>query len=85
MISVKSRDILVNWLVEVHLRLELKIETLFLTINILDRYSEVTQLKPHEYQAIGVACILIASKYEEIFIPNLRDLIYFTANSCTKP
>lgn len=43
-IHKKMRLILVGWLIEVHLKFKLLPETLFLTINILDRYCERTQV-----------------------------------------
>ena len=39
------RGILVDWIIEVHLRFHLMPETLFLTINIIDRYLEKTQIR----------------------------------------
>ena len=41
-INEKMRGILVDWIIEVHLRFKLKPETLFLTVNIIDRYLEKT-------------------------------------------
>ena len=41
-INEKMRGILVDWIIEVHLRFKLKPETLFLCINIIDRYLEKT-------------------------------------------
>ena len=40
-ITERMRNILIDWLVQVHLRFNLLQETLFLTIQILDRYLEV--------------------------------------------
>jgi hypothetical protein len=37
-INEKMRAILVDWLIEVHLKFKLLPETLFLTVNIIDRY-----------------------------------------------
>ena len=39
-INEKMRAILVDWLIEVHLKFKLLPETLFLTINLIDRYLE---------------------------------------------
>jgi len=41
-INEKMRGILVDWIIEVHLRFHLMPETLFLTINLIDRYLERT-------------------------------------------
>jgi hypothetical protein len=39
-INEKMRSILIDWLVEVHLKFKLVPESLFLTINLIDRYIE---------------------------------------------
>lgn len=41
-INEKMRGILVDWIVEVHLRFKLLPETLFLTVNLIDRYLQKT-------------------------------------------
>lgn len=40
-INEKMRGILIDWLIEVHLKFKLLPETLFLTVNIIDRYLTV--------------------------------------------
>ena len=39
-INEKMRAILIDWLVEVHLKFKLVPETLYLTVNLIDRYLE---------------------------------------------
>jgi len=39
-INERMRSILVDWLVEVHLKFKLVPESLYLTINLIDRYLE---------------------------------------------
>jgi hypothetical protein len=39
-INEKMRAILIDWLIEVHLKFKLLPETLFITINIIDRFLE---------------------------------------------
>lgn len=39
-ITEKMRAILLDWLVEVHLKFKLMPETLYLTVNLIDRYLE---------------------------------------------
>mmetsp|Transcript_37090 Transcript_37090/g.42317 ORF Transcript_37090/g.42317 Transcript_37090/m.42317 type:complete len:349 (-) Transcript_37090:212-1258(-) len=75
-INEKMRGILVDWLVEVHLKLKLVPETLYLTVNLIDRYLERQNIFKKSLQLVGVTCLLIASKYEEIYPPELRDLVY---------
>ena len=37
-VNEKMRAILIDWLIEVHLKFKLLPETLFLTVNLIDRY-----------------------------------------------
>mmetsp|Transcript_6694 Transcript_6694/g.14635 ORF Transcript_6694/g.14635 Transcript_6694/m.14635 type:complete len:372 (-) Transcript_6694:523-1638(-) len=75
-INERMRAILVDWLVEVHLKFKLVPETLYLTVNLIDRYLERKEVERPKLQLVGVTCLLIASKYEEIYPPELRDLVY---------
>lgn len=50
-------------------------ETLYLTINLIDRYLEQEEVSRPKLQLVGVTALLIASKYEEIYPPELRDLV----------
>jgi G2/mitotic-specific cyclin-B, other len=80
----KMRVILVGWLIDVHLKFKLLPETLFLTINLIDRYCEKKQILRGNYQLLGVTAMLIASKYEEIYAPEIRDCVYITDKAYTK-
>ncbi len=83
-INEKMRAILVDWIIEVHLKFKLLPETLFLTISLIDRYLERVQIKRNNLQLVGVTAMLIASKYEEIYAPEVRDFVYITDNAYTK-
>ena len=48
-INAKMRSILIDWLVEVHLKFKLMPETLYLTVNLIDRFLEKEQM--HAQQA----------------------------------
>lgn len=77
------RGLLLAWLVEVHLKFKLLPETLFITVNLIDRFTERVNVKRNEYQLVGVTAMLIASKYEEIHPPVVSDFEYITDNSYT--
>lgn len=83
-INERMRSILVDWLVEVHLKFKLVPETLYLTVNIIDRYLEKTEVTRPKLQLVGVTALLIASKYEEIYPPELRDLVYICDRAYSK-
>ncbi|KAG5416193.1 hypothetical protein IGI04_003760 [Brassica rapa subsp. trilocularis] len=80
-INEKMRSILVDWLVDVHVKFDLSPETLYLTINIIDRFLSLKPVPRRELQLVGVSALLIASKYEEIWPPQVNDLVYVTDNS----
>eukprot|EP00123_Amoebidium_parasiticum_P017839 comp24003_c0_seq1/m.42773 comp24003_c0_seq1/g.42773 ORF comp24003_c0_seq1/g.42773 comp24003_c0_seq1/m.42773 type:complete len:431 (-) comp24003_c0_seq1:709-2001(-) len=77
-ITPKMRGVLIDWLVDVHLKFKLMHETLFLTVNIIDRYLSMEQVKRDKLQLVGVVSMLIASKFEEIWAPEVRDFVYIT-------
>ena len=83
-INERMRSILVDWLVEVHLKFKLVPETLYLTVNIIDRYLARTEVSRPKLQLVGVTALLIASKYEEIYPPELRDLVYICDRAYSK-
>lgn len=83
-ITENMRAILVDWLVEVHNKFKMVPETLYLTVNIIDRYLERNQVTKGKLQLVGVTALLIASKYEEIYPPELRDLVYICDRAYTK-
>ncbi|XP_078448408.1 G2/mitotic-specific cyclin-2-like [Wolffia australiana] len=74
-INEKMRAILIDWLVEVHYKFELMEETLFLTVNIIDRFLARQTIIRTKLQLVGMTALLLACKYEEVSIPVLEDLI----------
>lgn len=74
-INERMRAILVDWLIDVHQQFDLSQETLYLTINIIDRFLSVKVVPRRELQLVGMGAMLIASKYEEIWAPEVNDLV----------
>lgn len=83
-ITEKMRGILVDWLIDVHNKFKLRDETLFLTVNLIDRYLSKTQVDKQRFQLLGVSAMLIACKYEEIYAPEVKDFVYVTDNAYTR-
>lgn len=69
----KMRGILVDWLIEVHTRFRLLPETLFLAVNIIDRFLSAEVVALDRLQLVGVTAMFIASKYEEILSPHVAN------------
>jgi len=83
-INERMRAILVDWLIEIHLKFKLLPETLYLTVNILDRYLEKVPMSKQKLQLVGITSMLIASKYQEIYPPEIRDFVYIADKIYTK-
>eukprot|EP00250_Pteridium_aquilinum_P003272 c13596_g1_i1 orf=174-1502(+) len=83
-INQNMRAILVDWLIEVHLKFKLMPETLFLTTNLMDRYLAIQSVERKNLQLVGMTSLLIASKYEEIWAPEIQDFIYISDKTYTR-
>lgn len=70
------RSILIDWLVQVHARFNLLPETLFLTVNCIDRFLSVKVVSFSKLQLVGATAIFVAAKYEEINCPSVQEIVY---------
>lgn len=84
-ISPRMRATLVDWLVDVQLQYHLLQETLYLAVQILDRYLQAVPTVSKKYlQLAGVAAMYVACKYEEVYMPDISDFVYITDSAYTK-
>ncbi|EAR83691.1 amine-terminal domain cyclin (macronuclear) [Tetrahymena thermophila SB210] len=84
-INERMRSILLDWLVDVHFKFKLRTETLFITINLIDRYLEQVPLESSRLQLLGITSLFIAAKYEEVYsVPHISDLVYVCDNAYKK-
>jgi hypothetical protein len=70
------RPCLVDFLVEVHFTFRLRPETLYLALNIIDRYVSRRIVYIKHYQLVGCAALWIAAKFEDAKerVPTVQDL-----------
>lgn len=70
------RPYLVDFLIEAHAAFQLLPETLFLAVNLLDRYCSRRVVYKRHYQLVGCAALLIAAKYgdKKDKVPLIREL-----------
>lgn len=70
------RPCLVDFLVEIHFTFRLRPETLYLTLNIIDRYVSRRIVYVKHYQLVGCAALWIAAKFEDAKerVPTVQDL-----------
>jgi len=83
-INEQMRAILVDWIIEVHSKFNLKEETLFVCVFIIDKFLKNEVIPRSKLQLLGVASIMIACKQEEIYSPSIRDFVFITDNAYTK-
>ena len=77
-INNSMRAILVDWLVEVAEEYKLSPDTLYLAVNYIDRFLSSMVVLRKKLQLVGTACMLIASKLEEIYPPEVAEFVYIT-------
>ncbi|KAF7323910.1 Cyclin N-terminal domain-containing protein [Mycena kentingensis (nom. inval.)] len=80
----KMRGILNDWLIQLHLRFRLLPETLFLCVNIIDRFLSARVVSLAKLQLVGVTCMFIASKFEEIVAPSVNQFLESADSSYTE-
>merc|ERR1712165_262168 len=83
-ITTNMRQILVDWLVEVSEEYKLQTETLHLAVNYIDRFLSLMSVQRSKLQLVGTAAMFIASKYEEIYPPDVSEFVYITDDTYTK-
>ena len=78
------RAILIDWIIDIHLRFNLRQETLFMTIWLIDTYLSYAFVPRDKFQLLGITCLLISCKSHEIYYPQQNKLIEMTDNAYTK-
>ena len=83
-INHRMRAILIDWLIDVHLKYGLVPQTMYIAVNLIDRYLEKNETSRAKLQLVGVTAMFIACKYEEIYPPDLKDFVYITDGAYVK-
>jgi cyclin E len=79
------RAILFDWLVEVCEVYRLHRETFYLAVDFIDRYlCATTEMPKTRLQLVGVSCLFIAAKIEEIYPPKLQEFAFVTDGACSE-
>jgi G2/mitotic-specific cyclin 2 len=81
----KMRIILVDWLIDVHNKFRLLPETLYLAVNIIDRFLSLRVVSLVKLQLVGITSMFIAAKYEEIIAPSVKNFVYMADNGYSEP
>lgn len=80
-ITPEMRRILIDWLVDVHVKFKLVQETMQMTVHVLDRFLQAVPVARRKLQLVGITCLLIASKYEDMWPPRVADCVYVADNA----
>lgn len=83
-LTPQMRSILVDWLVEVAIEYKMYDETLYLAVNYVDRFLSQMAVLRGKLQLVGTAAMLLASKFEEIYAPEVTEFVYITDETYTR-
>ncbi|XP_027881706.1 G2/mitotic-specific cyclin-B1 [Xiphophorus couchianus] len=82
-VTSNMRAILIDWLVQVNLKFRLLQETMYMTVGIIDRFLQDHPVPKKQLQLVGVTAMFLASKYEEMYPPEISDFAYVTDRAYT--
>ena len=84
-VSRRNRTLLMDWIIDVMEEFTLENETLFVTVNLIDRTLSEIVVPRARLQLLGVACAHLAAKYTEHrgTSPTAEEFAEITDNSCT--
>src|SRR5438105_14739496 len=71
---------LIHRIVDIHNMLKMFPETLFLTMNIVDRLLSEKSVAKSKLELVGLAALFIASKHEDVLAPSVRCYTFLTKN-----
>ncbi|KAJ0679688.1 putative cyclin domain-containing protein [Helianthus annuus] len=85
-ITDRMRGILIDWLIEVHYKFELMEETLYLTVNLVDRFLARRPVVRKNLQLVGITitAMLLGCKYEEVTVPIVNNFIVISDEAYTR-
>jgi cyclin A len=83
-LTSQMRTILIDWLVEVTIEYKMNDETLYLAVNYIDRFLSQMAVLRGKLQLVGTAAMLIASKFEEIYAPEVNEFVFITDDTYTR-
>lgn len=82
-VNKSMRHIMIDWMFEVSDEYKLSRDTLYMAVNLVDRFLSVYISPKSKLQLVGVTCLYIAAKYHELMTPNIEDYVYITDHTYT--
>jgi len=80
----RMRSILIDWIAQVLDMSRLSQRTFFLSVSLVDRCLSIMQVDRSNLQLLGSSAFLIAAKAEEIYPPEVANLVYICDGAYTK-
>ena len=74
-ITPEMRTMIIDWLFEVHQLFNFQEKSLFMTVQLMDRFLTKETIESNELQLLILTCINISSKHEELEYPILDNFI----------
>ncbi|CAN8323527.1 unnamed protein product [Cochlearia groenlandica] len=68
----------------VHDKFDLMNETLYLTVNLIDRFLSKQAVVGKKFQLVGLVALLLACKYKEVYVPIVDDLVVISDKAYTR-
>jgi hypothetical protein len=78
-ITRSQRSLAVYLMIELNLKRSYEIDTLFMAVNVMDRYLAMAghwNVRPEDLDTLACSCLLIAAKLEQPQVPNYQNMIY---------
>ncbi|EIW71296.1 hypothetical protein TREMEDRAFT_37727 [Tremella mesenterica DSM 1558] len=77
------RRVLMDWIIEVHTKFRLLPETLFIAVNLVDRFLTERVVSLVKFQLVGLTALFVAAKYEEVICPSVSHFLHMTDGGYT--
>ena len=78
------RRVLMDWMIEVHSKFRLLPETLFIAVNLVDRFLTERIVSLVKFQLVGLTALFVAAKYEEVICPSVDHFLHMTDGGYSK-
>ena len=83
-LNFRMRAILVDWILDICQQFTLLAETSFLAVQLLDRLLSIKEVSKARFQLIGIAALVIATKFEETRVPCMDDFLWISADAYSR-
>lgn len=83
-VSFIERSYMIDWLINIHFKLNLCQDTLFFAVYIIDKFLLKKEIPKNKLQLVGLSALMISCKFEEVICPTLNNLTVLSDNKVTE-